>query len=1093
MKQRFLSLFVFAAAMLVSVTANAKIEKISGQQLLPTVQLERFTTHQIDDQGSRFKVQSSRGKAQSSSAHALKFNPVTKSTVMASRRCAKSSKKLVKASESTDITIGRFTVSQYYEGEYYVVMDDAESSMEFIFDIMAPDNKIELGKTYTLADMYSDYSGIGDANDFDAWTEITAASYTETKDEAGLTHVTASMTDINGKEYNLKYDEKVFAPTGVKINVNATNLKSNYYSYYGEYAYSASNDDYSTIALWVYTDKALGTFNEEVDVEGSYLQTPSGSYVIFHSVATPLVVSEDVAGNKSLTGSIYDENGDEYVFNLTYEKPAPKEISISVDTASLDTKALAAGVWTIGGQTKDKIYSYNIYVKSKSLQGRFGVNDFDAYSTWVSDKSSGKNVYYENISDGNIASAIIGDSLYVAGTLYLADSNGNEAIVNLDIRTAFEQTWGEWTDFAPFGVNTGKYVFTSFFSSPQTQTNVPVQERKDNTGMKQYKLSGWGAGLVSNDGVEMIINRDGNNKLTVSPVYINYKTSGFEVWTMDAYSFSGGQAEQGTYDPETGVFKMQMISYLPEYNDYNWGASEETLTMDKPILERDTVDIVSTNLNYNGDYLESDKLVIYYAQDVPGYSVFRVTSNNATSVDGTYKWSEGGINSPNSYFTTVGSSKKNYYQDGEFTVVTEGKNIALTGWVIGTDEKYYRLDLSYTAPTTRDTVYVNGNSISVSPDYDDETGGQTGYVYQMSNDDYKYVVLQTVGESKYGTFSYDDKTLGRNYYNLCTKAGAKQQFKEGSATIAEAGDSIYVDGEFIAEDDKVYVLHFAKSNKKDTIDVNIVSYANLYFASTKDAYYTLNAAGYTFYYDIFLPEGLKDVENGVEYTLADMDNNYCFVNDSINETSYLYTDATFMKNETDSTVLIIAKAVTDNAVFNLKYEGKKQIVEPKGPFAVDFAAECVTIDESYLESYGDIMIIAEDEAGNGIELDLYDSKYADNVITPGVYTFSESGEDGTVYPGSLFYDVFPVPCLAYDADGNYWFLVSGTVTVTENSIIVDALDDEGESVKSVISLPMPTSINAINADSKKTMKYFDGKKVVIRKGDKNYSISGFEF
>ena len=69
----------------------------------------------------------------------------------------------------------------------------------------------------------------------------------------------------------------------------------------------------------------------------------------------------------------------------------------------------------------------------------------------------------------------------------------------------------------------------------------------------------------------------------------------------------------------------------------------ETMTMDKPILERDTVDIVSTKLCYIDYIARGNDAVTYYAEDIPGYSSFHLTSMNATSIDGTFRWSEGNI------------------------------------------------------------------------------------------------------------------------------------------------------------------------------------------------------------------------------------------------------------------------------------------------------------------------------------------------------------------------------------------------------------------------------------------------------------------
>ncbi len=1054
-----------------------------GLYAFEKVQLEKFQTLQINElkKGPSLKKAKLSFNQPKAPVH---FGKKVKANHRGTAPFKSVSKKAPKTAGASYDVAG---VDWYYDDYYYDVYVYSETTT-YLFELL---EDLQYGKTYKFADMYADWTCTLDGEGY-ADVKATDATLKVSKDEQGLVHVEGMMV-LNGDTCNIKYDEKPFAPSGVKINLDGTDLYGRYNSYYEMYVYTATCGDCEIqLAFDVMEEKAKYTNDDMIPAYCVYYSDDYSTFVEFVKLASDITITNE-DGKKTLSGSIYAKNGDEYVLNLVYEKPDLNEISVVVTDATL-TNRTVAGYWTIGGKNVDKTQDINLYFKSKGLQGIFTEKEMYDYNTWLDDSSTGSKVTYENLSAANLVSTIVADSLVIEGTLALSTSAGAPANVIVHISTPFKQEWGEWADFAPFDKNTGKYVFSSFFTSPQTQRNIPVMERKDNTGMKQYKLSGWGAGLLTDAGIDLIINRDANNNLTVPEVYIGYKTSGFEVWTTDAYSFSGGAEAQGKYDPETGVFKMNMVSFLPEYDDYNWGASEESLTMDQVISKRDTVDIVSTKLGYNDSYLESDKLVIYYDQSIEGYQVFRVTSNNATSVDGTFKWSEGGINNANSYFQLIGSSTKNYFQDGEFTVVTEGKNIALKGWMIGDDEKYYRLDMSYVAPTKRDTVSFSGKGIAITKVTDDTTGEHTGWFYEFGADDYEFLLQSTVPAEKLGTFSYEDKTLGKQYYNVFDPEGGRQQFKEGSITVAEVGDSIFLDGQLIAEDEKVYILHFAKSTIKDTIKVEVASYENMYFASDSDVYYELNAPNYTFYYDIYVSSELKDAENGVEYTLDNMYAKYCEVVDSINGVSLPMEKASFIKNEKDSLLYIDAKAVTDDAVYIISYIGKKKVVEPKKDFAIDFAVEELTIDDSMLESYGDILVDIADAAGNGISLDIYDSKYADGVITPGVYVINDSFEDGTAYPGSLFFGILPLPCYAYDANGNYWFFASGTITVTANSIVIDAVDDEGVSVKSTITISPESGIGCVKAyENNKVMKFFDGKKIVIRKGDKNYNVNGLEF
>ncbi|MCQ2342544.1 MAG: hypothetical protein MJZ75_03500, partial [Paludibacteraceae bacterium] len=273
------------------------------------------------------------------------------------------------------------------------------------------------------------------------------------------------------------------------------------------------------------------------------------------------------------------------------------------------------------------------------------------------------------------------------GTLPDEDGNWYGGVFNLSEEPT-PQTWGEWEDFAPLGKSTGKYTYATL--GAYTQAGIQVQVRKDNTGLKQYTLKNWGKGYYDGVGQDLVLNMNPDYTFTFTSDVVDL---GAEIYLQDvatAYN-NPAYASYNSYDPETGVFSFYTAVVLASSGSV-YTAAEESLVMDKLFTERDTVDIVSTTFSYN-DLIASNGVVIYYATDVEGYYLFRVTSNNATSVDGTFKWSDGTINDPNSYFSVSGTDK-NYFQDGEFTMVTTDAGTSLTGWMIGVDEKYYRLNWS---------------------------------------------------------------------------------------------------------------------------------------------------------------------------------------------------------------------------------------------------------------------------------------------------------------------------------------------------------------------------------------------------------------
>ncbi|MBQ0075574.1 MAG: hypothetical protein KBS69_00340, partial [Bacteroidales bacterium] len=469
-----------------------------------------------------------------------------------------------------------------------------------------------------------------------------------------------------------------------------TDLNGRYLSSYGFYLYTATWGDYTVqLAFDAEEEKAAYT-NDDFIADYGLIYSDSEKIQLL-KLASDNITITNTETTKTLAGSVYAKNGDEYILNLVWEKPDAKYIDINVANATLTNKS-TIGFWTIDGQTADKNNSFSIYFISKALQGTFtDVAKFDSYSTWVSDKSSGSNVYYENLSEVNLTSVIDGDSLKITGTLSLADANGNPAIVTVYITTPFTQEWGEWADFAPFDLNTGKYTFTAMFNSPVTQRDIPVQVRKDNTGFKQYKFIGWGKQIFTATGIDLIVDMNPDYVCTVAQQDLGFDADDFgENVQVQDFASRTGQDIPSTYDPETGTFDLA-LSYFISLGTF--GSKYETMVMDKPILERDT-------------------------------------------------------------------------------------------------------------------VKVNLEAIMVEEDLDSQTGNHRGWLFEGQDTDTLYIV-QVLGQEKVGTFSYEDGTLGKNFYNIIpSNRQGMCQFTEGEVTIVDDEEGLKLTGLLIGADEKAYVFNW---------------------------------------------------------------------------------------------------------------------------------------------------------------------------------------------------------------------------------------------------------------------------------------------
>ncbi|MCQ2324254.1 MAG: hypothetical protein MJZ53_05325 [Paludibacteraceae bacterium] len=169
--------------------------------------------------------------------------------------------------------------------------------------------------------------------------------------------------------------------------------------------------------------------------------------------------------------------------------------------------------------------------------------------------------------------------------------------------------------------------------------------------------------------------------------------------------------------------------------------------------------------------------------------------------------------------------------------------------------------------------------------------------------------------------------------------------------------------------------------------------------------------------------------------------------------------------------------------------------EEVDPFNVNFAASEVEIDEQWFADYGDIMVYGENAAGEKIILDIYDYGYADGVFTPGTYNIDLSYADGTVAAG-FYEDGYLIPSIAgtVDAQGYFdkvWYLIGGVVTISEDAIVVDAINSNALSIKSTISLA-GTAVENIEAGEQSINKTLRNGQVLIRKNNKVYTILGQE-
>lgn len=147
--------------------------------------------------------------------------------------------------------------------------------------------------------------------------------------------------------------------------------------------------------------------------------------------------------------------------------------------------------------------------------------------------------------------------------------------------------WSSWEPFTPGGTNYAKYTFKALTSGVQDSLQVFVRTSTADTNQKQIKIEKWGAGKLSDDGVDLII--EWNSKTDSCKVAVQ-STGLFNTYynkyicVMDYptfYSKTSYTKAPSLYDSETGVFSLYLGYTLASYagTGAGFGSGVETLSM----------------------------------------------------------------------------------------------------------------------------------------------------------------------------------------------------------------------------------------------------------------------------------------------------------------------------------------------------------------------------------------------------------------------------------------------------------------------------------------------------------------------------------
>lgn len=449
--------------------------------------------------------------------------------------------------------------------------------------------------------------------------------------------------------------------------------------------------------------------------------------------------------------------------------------------------------------------------------------------------------------------------------------------------------------------------------------------------------------------------------------------------------------------------------------------------------------------------------------------------------------------------------------------VDENRNCAITGAMLGEDNVWYNLDLSWQTPTTQDTVTIAFDKSSWVAYYPD-----LGHDFMLSNEDEVYdIALDIVQVPMGGNFT--ERNLNISYCRIANKQ-TQDTIKIAAAEgrVWQSNDTTYLSAMVTGFDSVMYDIHlwYAVPAITQTVELYIPD-ATFYNELASDGYFALVGATADKQYEFaisllgnteedvpgtYVNDGLFGGFSGVGYDfLHFIGGQYTTYIAQWNAGKKDYDIISIEKGEAtvqmdaDQNVRLQGRFVGENGVeykvtLSTKVD-KPRIVDDSMEGAVDrvyeagtqLTVEQQTEDKVLLEIMTDKDLLA---------MWLYVEYVDDKLVVPeGEYTIDDSGDywsviaaDGSL--GKTFYATH---------DGEYftsfYFLVSGSVQIKnvdgQLHFEVNGYNSYDVPVR-IVYAPTSTRVEDVNASSKGYSKFIRDGRLIIQSAGKMYNILGVQ-
>lgn len=292
--------------------------------------------------------------------------------------------------ETVKIPVDRYNAFIMNVSSVLYGLHNEEQNLHFFFQFPLPDEAftIEFGKTYTLDEMIAEGSEWDEYDEEDNLTMhyYTSATFRITKGEGYDIHILATVTDDQGKEFTLVYDEEPLVPTGETVDVAISRPISDcsYNEEERSWLVRAQDNNYFVQLQYYSADKdsPAGSFAaKDIELTSTYLSFSTGELNEYDEPVYKELYAKDAAieftqndKRMDVKANILAEDGVRYNITLFYALPeAESHEDFVANNLKIDTWAFEIwGEVAVSASTEDgKSVSMSFYSNDEE-QGILG-------------------------------------------------------------------------------------------------------------------------------------------------------------------------------------------------------------------------------------------------------------------------------------------------------------------------------------------------------------------------------------------------------------------------------------------------------------------------------------------------------------------------------------------------------------------------------------------------------------------------------------------------------------------------------------------------------------------------------------------------